>query len=365
MMEIKISDLMDNIQDDTVQMKIQNTVSSDRIKEVTMKKLLHQNSSAQRRIKKLSKTSLIAAVLAATLAISALAAGLTYWVQKQAELRGILGIEGKDIPEYLEYNLKNDGEAVSGDSLNVTVLSTMRNRHYILISPVTAEQAETYEWYYKCEGMIGRSTASLVGDLEQAYDEITQSLMLYVGFYTEQMKLNETQQVTVTLRGSADIDNESEPYVGAEFKITPSITELATTSFTFDDGIVFVNPLTGETGTLFGAEINSIGMSWVFNYDNAEKHVTAYMGSYYRQDLSTDEWEQIMTEYTSWLNAFGDVIRDAVITLSDGSVRDELIAQTGVYLEDGVIKVDVLFNQMVELSSVESMTVNEKTYTPD
>ena len=65
MMEIKISDMMDYITDDTVPLQIKNMAASDKIKETVMKKL-HTNNNVVKRTRKTS-TILIAAVLIAAL----------------------------------------------------------------------------------------------------------------------------------------------------------------------------------------------------------------------------------------------------------------------------------------------------------
>jgi len=60
MMEIRISDMMDNIQDDTVQLHIQSIVSTDKIKEIVMKKL-HSDTASQKQARKtMSRRSLVA-----------------------------------------------------------------------------------------------------------------------------------------------------------------------------------------------------------------------------------------------------------------------------------------------------------------
>ncbi len=64
-MEVKISDMMDTILDDTVQFQIKNIASSDRIREATMKKL-HDNADAHRCPGKVT-TILIAAVITVSL----------------------------------------------------------------------------------------------------------------------------------------------------------------------------------------------------------------------------------------------------------------------------------------------------------
>jgi hypothetical protein len=65
MMEIRISDLMDYLQDDTVPFEVKDIASADKIKEATMNKL-HTNTTTHRRPRKIA-TILIAAALAVSL----------------------------------------------------------------------------------------------------------------------------------------------------------------------------------------------------------------------------------------------------------------------------------------------------------
>lgn len=72
-MEIKISDMMDHIQDDSVQIRTKEFTSPERIKEVTMA-TLHTQTKTHKLSHKASRVLMIAAALVMILSISALAA---------------------------------------------------------------------------------------------------------------------------------------------------------------------------------------------------------------------------------------------------------------------------------------------------
>ena len=95
-MEIKISDLMDNIQDDTVSIKVQSIVSPAKIKEATMKKL-HENTVPYKRTKKLSTILIAATIIVALLTGAAFATGVA-----QSIFRNMIGATVGDDPAKYE-----------------------------------------------------------------------------------------------------------------------------------------------------------------------------------------------------------------------------------------------------------------------
>ena len=84
MMELRISDMMDNFQDDTVQLHTQCDVSTDRIRKATMRKLYADTASREHTKKIFSKRSFIAVaaavILIAILVPTTLAYGEEIWV---------------------------------------------------------------------------------------------------------------------------------------------------------------------------------------------------------------------------------------------------------------------------------------------
>lgn len=394
------------------QENIRSVLSSrlaEKQKEMTMSKTHSETPYWSRRTKKLSKASLVAAVLAAVLSVSALAAvGVTYWAEKQAELRSILSVDGKDIPEYVEYNLADTGSVVgsglkakevevaeateatetieaasevtlntneagtsSGSVLNVTVLSSMQDsqfmRYYIAVSPVTSKNAQKYSWFVKREGSIGWRLATIINQsFDEAYDESSQSLLLDFSLMIgTDIDLNESEPFMATLIG-VDFDlwtsgtleemHEIMPEFcsRADFTIVPVISEIAAVSITFGDGVEFINPSTGEKGLIHGVEINSGSIAWISSYDTAEKHFTS----------DDSERSKYIFERADWTRAFENTIRDAVLNMSDGSTRGMLIPNQADY-KDGLLKENAFLIPPIELSSLESITVNGITYQID
>ena len=77
-MKIKISDMMDHVDNAPVEIWEKDIASAKSIREATMKKI-HKASSQNHIVRKLSKVGIVAAVLIAALSITVLAAGSFTW----------------------------------------------------------------------------------------------------------------------------------------------------------------------------------------------------------------------------------------------------------------------------------------------
>ena len=368
-MEKKITDLLDCIQDDSVQLQSRDVSSIERIKEATLNKIQKRESSTFIVKKKLSRTALFAAVIAEGLIITALAVGITLLVLKQTELRSILGIENKNIPEYVEYEAS--GTPPETNEVSVSVLSSMRDkkyvRYYILVSPVTQEQAESYTWLINSnDGGKGRRVAFPVkDDLNTAYDADTQSLMLefsiFIGSGTQ---VEDTEPYEVNLWGSDDDDSGSATtdFISTSFSLPQNMSEISTVLIHLGNGVEFTNSLTGETGKIQEVQVSSGGIEWFYSYDKAEmlqRELKNYGND--DSDLSEEEFHQYFAEQLAWTHAFEDTIRDAVLNLSDGSTRGGLIPDQIDY-DDGMLIGNGYWENPLDLSLLESITVDGKTY---
>ena len=77
-MKIKISDMMDHVENTPVEIREKDIASAELIKEATMKKI-HERSSQTHVVRKISKAGMIAAVMVAILSISVAAAAVIKW----------------------------------------------------------------------------------------------------------------------------------------------------------------------------------------------------------------------------------------------------------------------------------------------
>jgi len=292
------------------------------------------------------KSALFAAVLAAALMISAMAAEMEPISQMQTKMRELLGFEGAAIPEYVEYRQGSDRTIDVEGILHVELISSLQDtdfiRFYIAVSPLTAEQAEAYVWYACPERIEGWTADYPVASLDKVYNENTRSLLLEVPMIIGvRIDLSKAEPATIMLIGGTEHEVLDYPDVIAFFSVTPRISEVSTVSIRFEDGIEFQNPETGEVGVLLGAEMNIGCISWLYTYDAAD--------------------ERFWTEGVIWANAIGGMIQNTVVNLSDGSSYNVPLT-VAAKVEDSVVKETAYWGTPVILSAVESITVNGVTY---
>ena len=332
------------------------------------------------------KSVVVAAACMAVLFITGTAfAAITLWNQQQSDLRNILDIKGKYIPEYVEYFpvdtesiienglYKSDSELTDDDNLIINVLSSMKDQqfvyYYISVSPVTLEQAENYYWYYRREGSDGwRFAVPAAGTLDRVYYESSQSLLLKLPFMVDyDIDLEETEPFTTTLLCFDKNDpmiithylqsdtpvtltqaRELVPdaFTTVEFTIVPNTIDMATVSLSFGNGVEYRNQETGETGLILGAEVSAGGVVWIHSYPSMEKHYAA---------LGAGD-ALYVSEQAAWLNSFDNAIRNAVLLMSDGSaVNAPMPMSTDV--ADGALRSHAHFEFPIELSALDDIIV--------
>lgn len=146
-MNRRISDLLDNIQEDSIDLRESTPLSSDRIKELTMGKIEYNNKSKHKNaktVKGIVSKFLIAAILICSLAVTASAAG--YSSQVTTGARGqILDKDGNILKEVL---LSNNIETVQGNTV-MTDIVLLDDGSYIYIPEETEEAviSTDAEWW--------------------------------------------------------------------------------------------------------------------------------------------------------------------------------------------------------------------------
>ena len=165
-MEKKISDMMDHILDDTVDIQILDIASSEKIKEAAMNKI-HTKTNSNKRIHKTSRIVLIAAVIALALSVSAFAyMGFVVYENPVAMLNAFFGENVESKKEgVLEYNDNGDLTVALPGWERVPVDATLADE---LIAKYISAETSTFSW----DGY----TLSVEANL---YDSRTQSGLLY------------------------------------------------------------------------------------------------------------------------------------------------------------------------------------------
>lgn len=165
-MENKISDMMDHILDDTVDIQILDVASSEKIKEATMSKL-YTKTDSNKRVHKVSRVILIAAIVALALSVSAFAyVGFVVYENPAFMLDAFFGenVESKS-EGVVEYDDNGDLTAAVPGWERVPVDAALADE---LISKYISAETATITW--------DEYTLSVEANL---YDSHTQSGLLY------------------------------------------------------------------------------------------------------------------------------------------------------------------------------------------
>ena len=363
-----------------------------------LQQLKHRNRDRYKK-PKYKKSFVFAAVLVVILATAGTAfATITLWNQQQAKLRNVLNVEGKDIPEYVEYhpasivpetssdvNLQTGTESNTENPLNATdlypttdnkfsvnVLSSLKDLefmyYYISVSPVTLEEAENCSWTVRREGMniegkdVWKFATWIDGTLDKAYDESSQSLLLRFSLLIgEHIDVNETEPFVATLlcedrslqpNGIGETISQRrelfpDAFFSTEFMVNPNTVDVTTISFDFGDGIEFYNLLTGETGQILGAEVSANSFVWIYSYPSMEEYYSTFDNG---KVLSETE----LAVNAAWSNSFDNTIGGFVLMMSDGSTINVPIPNL-TYIEDGTLRSNAHFEFPIELSTLESI----------
>ncbi len=182
-MEIKIRSLLDGLEDSSVPMEERDVVSAMRIKELTNMKLNGSNSKVGRGLRRRALSLALAAALVLALSVTAYAAWNIH-AARQQELKADLGIEGKHVDSYEEYELPPEGG--SGLVLLSAVNDGQEQRVYVNISPVTEEEAAgfpkdtRFSWHLEGTELGGFAAPQLPPELSlSGEDEIREAVMTY------------------------------------------------------------------------------------------------------------------------------------------------------------------------------------------
>lgn len=327
--------------------------------------ILRKTEKKDYNIRRIPRVSLAAAVCVLVLTVSALAAGVSIWAQKQAELRALLAVEGKDIPEYAEYTVSEE-LASSTEELEVTVLSALQEayvqKYYIMVSPVTQEQAEKWVWLVSVGDDIWGGEACPVGELEDAYDTGSQSLLLEVVFsFGEDIDADEIAPFNVVLHGGPgivdDVGEWFEPCVQGEFLCEMPDDDIEIRRVSFGEGVPYANELTGETGLLLGAEVHVGGVTWVHTLCAEEAFAEEW------ESLSETEADERMERILSWSRILDDAVSGAVLQFADGTEVSGLLPEQ-TFQEEDVYYTRTSFAAPVEMELLTGIVVEGVLYTP-
>ncbi len=328
-MKLKISELFEPGDEITVSGE-GFPISSEEIKEMTMQKI--HAARGRRQVHILRRTGrglLIAAVLVCLMTATAVAAGLSIHQRRQEELRQELNIEQSAVDNYVEFSVPQETELPEGPS--AATLSTFYDgRHqvvYLDISPISAR--EITQLRALLEGRIGsRRGPSLraesiggekgvyldirpfyLGSGVPLYDAETATLTCRLLVPSESLPAEESLTVRLSL-----LDANETP-VRDFGEITIERTEDVCRRVTFDEPLVFSNPLSGEEGRLTGIELHNASFVWLVEIPQQALHSIFD----YSPDRDASRQQAREDAFRGWLTPLMDgKLMDGGVTLSDG-----------------------------------------------
>ncbi|MBR0173092.1 MAG: hypothetical protein IJQ21_09900 [Lachnospiraceae bacterium] len=338
------------------------------------------------------KMQYVAAAVAIVLLTSITAVAAVTMIRRQAELRQKLGIEGKDVPDYVEFDVSTTDVTVPADAgngdINVTVLSGMRDGQtqiwYFAVSPLSREEAEMLTWYVGSEELGGYRDASPVGwngiysaenprwDVGDAYDESSQSLMLDVRFMMNEddphgLNPARTDPIELNIIGAVDIWDEEGYQSGIDEKFlltamfTPTVTDVNTRMVSLGNGIPLMNPNTGAQGRITDVEIYASGTVFM-RYTIPEDAET--MNRYYNEGAAMPNEEYLDLQdnvFVPWSNAADALMLDMTINFKDGTSTGGYVSGRLTY-KNGVLEAEGMSDKPIVLDEIESVTIGGQRF---
>lgn len=288
--------------------------------------------------KNLRRTLLIAAVISVFFAVTAFAIGYGIDRQRQQELREQLQIDENQVEEYTEYPLPEEtGEAAPSDGeLTVTLLSSIGGVEYdsiyINVSPFEKEwirgQLPVGASFDGGESFATCTPAMKNG--EMIYDEATKTITFechrfHSSPYTDEM---------IVACGHGDGKMEL-----GRFQL--SISEVETRLCLFEKPVEFSVDELGKTGRLLGVELYSGGMTWLLEYEDAEKLYWSE-GDPSFEEMSPEDQQWKLSVEAAWAQAEDSICR-GTLHMADGSELEVYGGESGSF-ENGIVKRYFIFS---------------------
>lgn len=373
-MEYRIDDLLDEYLDQSVPMETMAYTSANTIKEMTMKKINHENTAPRRKGHKRLFSVALAAALVFALSITAFAA-YSIHLQQQEALRNALQIEQNNVTGYVEYD--------ETDNQGVTLLSAIHDgqfqRVYVNISPVTEEEARsglaTDTFRFSTDGGKSGGTAMIPFDedrldevpmidvyneldgktfrtkdpegmkklmMDYSYDKETQTLTLECNIWKE--ALSDTVNLTI-LRF-----NEAEEIVHTYGTVTFTPTATQLREIRFAQPVELYNKDLQESCRVIGVRLTPFSAAWLVEIEDAQ---TLFGNT----NLTAEQQEAQL----SWLNCT-DVLSSAALMMADGSEH-----RTGIILSDpyadGLVMPSSHWTTTIDINAVSGVRIADQIVT--
>lgn len=376
----------------------------EEIKALTFRRLHPHDKGQGRHLKKrrISRTLLVAAVIASLFTVSALAAGLSIHSRQQEQLRQAFQVEENHVNSYEEFPLPSAADTDAPDTPSITLLSAIKNGEsedvYVSISPVTKEDIhvsvgrERFSWSVDGGRSFGMalpvydtskiteadytfstdpdtglryrhiSYEALERVLLESYDEETKSLMVKVSLLCDSFEYDVKQPLELMIQ-CRDI-NYADPVALADGGhgyectllldygtiILPPISAECL-SVRFPEPVKFENEETGGLGLVTGVELYANSASWIIEHDGMEN---IYSCNGNPPELSGDELTSLQI---SWSDAIDQVLSSASVQYADGSSIDIPGGVVAVSYDGKEMKCPCDWKSTIDISQVSSISI--------
>lgn len=371
-MEYRIDDLLDDYLDQSVPIETMAYTSSNTIKEMTMKKINHENNQPRRKGHKRLFTVALAAALVFALSITAFAA-YSLHQQRQEALRNALLIDRNNVTGYVEYD--------ETDAEGVTLLSAIHDgefqRVYVTVSPVTEEEARnglaTDIFRFSTDGGKSGGTAIIPFDearlnevpmvdvyneldgksfrakdpegikklmMDYSYDKETQTLTLECNIWKD--ALSDTVDLTI-LRF-----NEADEIVHTYGSVTFTPTDAQMREIRFAQPVELYNETMQESCRVIGVRLTPLSAAWLVEIEGSEE---LFGGN---KNLTPQQQEAQL----SWLNCT-DILSSAALMMADGNEHKTGIILADPYV-DGLIMPTSSWTATIDINAVNGVRIADQ-----
>jgi len=350
-----------------------NDASLEQARDLLDRPVVSRNSATR----KIIRTFLIAAVLAALMAATAYAI-VSIHQKRQQELREKFMPSENRLTSYVEYS------ATEETSDAITLLSAYNNGEvqtvYINLEPVEQEEVRTifmqdrqedgrlyhlsYQFAIDDGEMNGWAEFLYPLDPERSYDPDSKTLSMSVSFRPADYPDRDRFSIHLCSFDNWQIEDEAghpvlesmvqelrRDFGTIEVELVPSDVR----KVLFQQPVSFDNKETGETGKIIGIEIGPSLINWIAVHPDCG-------WIYGKLDRENEvQFQNDFARQLSWIRATDDATADAAFLFSDGRRVEfpRLDGNTGQ--PDGTVKMRRSLPDAIDVRDVIAVTVNGKT----
>lgn len=316
-------------------------------------------SSSSERIVHMKKKRMITFALAVALMLALGITAYAAWnihAARQQELKADLKIDENNVSSYMEYDVRD--EQASSLVLLSAVNDGKRQRIYVNISPISEEEAATYqEFSASIDGtniLVSASPLEPAGQnlsgsdeirsavLQRAYNKETQTMTLqcFLHVNTAKQALTDSGADTLPLSVHMIVDGR----VARSFGPIP-ISLTAEQHRVFDFGHILYHD------TEFDKEIEIVGLELT--------PFSAVWKVHYEGDAAAHAPETAWEAYEPWCNLEDKVCQEAKIVFSDGSEFSSGGALTSYY-ENGMVNLWCDWSSSINMDDIQQIVLGDQ-----